>query len=115
MAGFPYPLRNISSAISEVRSNSRQGSNVQFAGTIQRIGETYGTAIGSMRNGLFALLWLNLRIRWREWQGGEADGAFLQQMRALRAAEVIRPRSSRDLRLVRSNPQRTGRTLRRLA
>lgn len=55
--------------------------------------------------GLFALLWLNLRVRWREWRTGETDGVFLQQMRAMWAADVIRPRSAHTLRLVRSNPQ----------
>ena len=58
-----------------------------------------------MKNGLFALLWLNLHVRWREWRAGDADGLFLQQMRAMGAADVIWPRSSRNLRLVRSNPQ----------
>jgi hypothetical protein len=55
--------------------------------------------------GLFALLWLNLRVRWREWRTGEADGVFLQQIRAVCAAAVIRPRGSQKLRLVRSNQQ----------
>ena len=58
-----------------------------------------------MRIGLFALLWLNLRVRWREWRTGDRDGVFLQQMRALFAADVMRPRSAHTLRLVRSNPQ----------
>lgn len=64
---------------------------------------------------LFALLWLNLRVRWREWRIGEPNGVLLQQMRALWAADVIRPRSSRNLRLVRWNPQRARRALRRIA
>lgn len=65
--------------------------------------------------GLFALLRLNLGVRWREWRTGERGGVFLQQMRALWAAEVIRPRSSRSLRVVRSHPQRARRALRRIA
>lgn len=68
-----------------------------------------------MSKGLIAVLRLNLRVRWREWRTGEAEGVFLQQMRALRAAVVIRPHSSRSLRLMRANPQRVPRVLRRVA
>lgn len=64
---------------------------------------------------VFALLWLNLRVRWREWRIDEPDGVLLQQMRALWAADVIRPRSSGNLRLVRGNPQRARRALRHIA
>lgn len=79
--------------------------------TLRGIGETYPPM------GLFVLLWLNLRVRWREWRIGEAEGVFLQQMRGLWAAEVIRPRprGSRNLLLVRSSPSKTRRPLRRLA
>lgn len=67
--------------------------------------------------GLFALLWLNLGVRWREWRTGEADGVFLQRMRGLWASEVIRPRprSPRSLRLVRSQPRRALPAVRRIA
>lgn len=54
--------------------------------------------------GRFALLWLNVRVRWRERRTGETDGVFLQQMRAVMAADVIRPRSAQKLRLIHSNP-----------
>lgn len=55
---------------------------------------------------LVALVWLNLRVRWREWRTSKGDGVFLQQMRAVWAADVIRPRRYRTLRLVRLNPKR---------
>jgi hypothetical protein len=67
-----------------------------------------------MKMNLFALLRLNLRIRWREWRACEADGVLLQQMRALWAADVIRPRRYRNLRLV-PNPAKRRWTLRRIA
>lgn len=58
-----------------------------------------------MRKGLFALVWLNLCVRWREWRAGEPDGVFLLQMRALWAADVIRPHRFRHLRLAGSDSQ----------
>lgn len=64
--------------------------------------------------GLGALLWLNVRVRWREWQTAAADGVFLRQMRALWAAEVIRPHRARPLRLVRSTLHRVLPIARRL-
>jgi hypothetical protein len=62
--------------------------------------------------GLFALLWLNLRVRWREWRTGDADGVFLQQMRGLWGAEAIRPRSVHKLRLARLDRGASGGRLR---
>lgn len=62
---------------------------------------------------LFALLWLNLRVRWREWRTGDADGVFLQQMRAMRAEEdARRPRSVHKLRLARLDRGASGSRLR---
>lgn len=68
-----------------------------------------------MTTSLVALLWVNIRVRWREWWTSEADGELLHQMRGLWAAEVIRPRPYRTLRLVRSNPRRGHWTVRRVA
>lgn len=68
-----------------------------------------------MTTRLVALLWLNLRVRWREWRTSEADGVLLQQMRAVWAADVIRPRRNHTLRLVRSNPTRGQWAVRRVA
>lgn len=76
----------------------------------------YGIAVDSMISELFALLSFNLRSRWREWRTGEPDeGVFLPRMRAMWAADVIRPRASLSLRLVRSNTQRGRQALRRIA
>lgn len=62
--------------------------------------------------GPFSLLWLNLRVRWREWRTDGADGVFLQQMRGLWAAEAIRPRSVHKLRLARLDRGASGSRLR---
>lgn len=102
-------------------SPTSEAANV-YAGKKRRSNDPAGqpdvsnrTASNLMSNGLIALLWLNLRVRWREWSARGAEGVFLQQMRALRAADVIRPSSPRHLRLVRATPQRARQVLRRVA
>lgn len=68
-----------------------------------------------MTTRLVALLWLNLRVRWREWRTSETDGVFLQQMRAAWAADVVRPCRNHTLRLVRSNLKQRHWTVTRVA
>jgi hypothetical protein len=68
-----------------------------------------------MTTTLVNLLWVNLRVRWRAWWTPDADGALLEQMRALWGADVIRPCRNQTLRLVRSNPNPGQGTVTRVA